>query len=38
MALAFIDAGMEYKASRKVFDIYRPNAGLRAEYPLWVVF
>ncbi len=36
MALAFIDAGMEYKASRQVFDIYRPNAGFKAEYPPWV--
>ncbi len=37
-ALAFIDAGRHYTAVPKVFDIYRPNAGLRAKYPPEVVF
>ena len=38
MASAFIDAGKHYTAFRKVFDIYRRNAGFKAEYPPGVVF
>ncbi len=36
-ALAFIDAGKHYTAVPKVFDIYRRNAGFKAEYPPGVV-
>ncbi len=37
MASAFIDARVKYTAFRKVFDIYRRNAGFKAEYPPAVV-